>query len=58
MRIKKRKLVEKGHGIIFTPLEKVGMVAGAAAVVAGLAVLVVIVIRKIKRSRKNINPTV
>lgn len=58
VRIKKRKLVEKGHGIIFTPLEKVGMVAGAAAVVAGLAVLVVIVIRKIKRSRKNINPTV
>lgn len=56
VRIKMRKLVEKGHGIIFTVWEKIGMAAGAAAVLSGLVLAVIFIIRKAKSSKKKIQP--
>ena len=56
VRIKKRRLVERGHGIIFTTWEKIGMAAGAVAVAGGLTVLCIFVVRKIKKSKKEKQP--
>ena len=56
VRIKKRKLIEKGHGIIFTVWEKIGMVAGAVAVLSGLVTAVIFIIRKVKSPKSKIQP--
>lgn len=49
VKVKKRRLVSAAHGIIFTTLEIVGMIAGGVAVLAGATFLAIFLIKKRKK---------
>lgn len=53
-RIKKRRLVQKGHGIIFNTFEKIAMIFGAVVFVGGIISAIILIVRKVKSKRLKI----
>ena len=51
VKITERKLIKKGHGIIFTLFEKIAMIAGAVAVIGGLIFATVFLIKKARKKK-------